>query len=262
MPYQNILFDITDNVALITINRPDDANALTRELAGELFDAAVRCSNDAKIRAVVLTGSGKMFCAGGDLKDFDAHADDIGAHVTHTATLLHNAEIRFNTMDAPLVIAINGTAAGGGFSLSLCGDYAIAADHAKFVSAYTASGLSPDGSSSYFLAKHVGLMRAKELILTNRVLSANEAVEWGLINQSVPGEDLMNSAMELALKFACGPTRAYGASKRLLLSAYNESLASQLDKEAVSIAKTLGTRDAQRGLKSFLNKQTPQFTGE
>ena len=140
------------------------------------------------VRAVVLTANGDMFCAGGDLKLFNQQDDGLPAFLTHTATMMHNGIIRFQYMDAPVVIAVNGTAAGAGFSMALSGDYVIAAEEAKFVSAYTASGLTPDGSSTYFIAKHVGLMRAKELALTNRVLSAQEAVDWGIASKVVARE--------------------------------------------------------------------------
>ena len=126
----------------------------------------------------------------------------------------------FQRMDAPLVIAVNGTAAGAGFSLALSGDYILANPEAKFVSAYTASGLTPDGSSTYFLAKHVGLLRAKELVLTNRVLAADEALSWGIVSRVVANEELMTEANKLATNFAAGPTRAYGGSKRLLMSCF------------------------------------------
>ncbi|MCZ6590205.1 MAG: enoyl-CoA hydratase-related protein, partial [Alphaproteobacteria bacterium] len=169
---------------------------------------------------------------------------------------------RFSRMDAPLVMAVNGTAAGGGFSLALAGDYVIAADSAKFISAYTASGLTPDGSSTYYLAKHVGLLRAKELILTNRLLSAEEACAWGLVSKVVPGDQLMDEAMATARAFATGPTRAYGIAKNLLTTAYSEALEAQLDAESRGIAVTMGSRDGRHGIESFLNKKKPEFTGE
>ncbi|MCZ6512237.1 MAG: enoyl-CoA hydratase/isomerase family protein, partial [Alphaproteobacteria bacterium] len=186
MSYQHIIFDVADNIGVITLNRPDDANAIHKPMVEELLDIALRCYRDREIRAVILTGSGKMFCGGGDLKTFHDLGDDAADYVDQTATVLHHAISRFSRMDAPLVMAVNGTAAGGGFSLALAGDYVIAADSAKFISAYTASGLTPDGSSTYYLAKHVGLLRAKELILTNRLLSAEEACAWGLVSKVVP----------------------------------------------------------------------------
>ena len=262
MSYEYILFDVTDNVAVITLNRPDDANAIHKPMVEELLDIALRCYRDRAIRAAVLTGAGRMFCGGGDLKTFNDLGDGAANYVDQTATVLHHAISRFSRMDAPLVMAVNGSAAGGGFSLALAGDYVIAADSAKFISAYTASGLTPDGSSTYYLAKHVGLLRAKELILTNRLLSAEEACAWGLVNKVVPDDQLMDEAMTTARTFAAGPTKAFGIAKNLLTTAYSESLEAQLDAEGRGIATTMSSRDGRHGLDSFLNKEKPEFTGE
>lgn len=262
MSYDTITFEATDGIAVITLNRPDDANALDRTMANELFAAAVRCDTQHDIRAVVVTGKGKMFCAGGDLKAFGAQDDNLPAYLTETATALHNTVSRFNNMEPPVLMALNGTAAGGGFSLALSGDFIIAGDSAKLVSAYTASGLTPDGSSTYFLAKHIGLLRAKELILTNRVLTAEEALNWGLVSKVVPTATLMDETMSMAAHFAAGATKAYGAAKQLLLRAYSESLEAQLEAESRSIVAMSRTHDGQHGLDAFLNKRKPTFKGE
>ena len=262
MSYQHILFDVSENIGVITLNRPDDANAIHKPMVEELLDIALRCYREADIRAVVLTGAGKMFCGGGDLKTFNSLGDDAANYVDQTATVLHHAISRFSRMAAPVVMAVNGTAAGGGFSLALAGDYVIAADSAKFISAYTASGLTPDGSSTYYLAKHIGLLRAKEMILTNRLLSAEEACDWGLVSKVVPDDQLMDEAMGQARAFAAGPTKAFGIAKNLLTTAYSESLEAQLDAESRGIATTMSSRDGRHGLESFLNKKKPEFTGE
>ena len=183
-------------------------------------------------------------------------------YLMETASSLHNAIIRFQQMDPPVVMAINGTAAGAGFSIALSGDYVFAAEGVKYVSAYTASGLTPDGSSTYFLAKHVGLLRAKELALTNRVLTAEEALEWGMVNKVVPADQLMSEAKKLARSFAAGPTKAFGQTKRLLLSAYQAALEAQLDCESRCIVAMSRTDDGRHGIDSFANKQKPKFTGQ
>lgn len=261
MKFETILFDVADNIAVITLNRPDEANALTQKLAQEMFEASVECATNDDIRAVVVTGAGKLFCGGGDLNEFDQNMERGEAHLLHVATMLHAALIRFSKMDAPVIMAVNGTAGGGGFSLALAGDYIIAADRAKFVSAYTASALTPDGSSTYFLAKYVGLLRAKELMLTNRVLTAHEAMDWGLVNRVVDGDHLMEEAMTLARQFANGPTKAYGGTKRLLLTAFSESIDGQLDRESQSIGSMMNTVDGPAGVQAFLHKKKPEFTG-
>lgn len=262
MSHEHINFDISESIGVITLNRPDDANAIHRPMVEELTEIAMRCYRDAAIRAVVLTGAGKMFCGGGDLQAFYDQGDAVPDYVDQTATLLHLAISRFSRMDAPLVMAVNGTAAGGGFSLALAGDYVIAADTAKFIAAYTASGLTPDGSSTYHLAKHIGLLRAKELILTNRLLSAEEACDWGLVSKVVAADQLMHEAMALARRFAAGPTKAYGGAKNLLLTAYSETLEAQLDAESRGIAVSMGNRDGRHGVDSFLHKEKPDYTGE
>lgn len=260
MTYQTLLWQYQDGVVEITMNRPDSANALNAQMADELFEAACRCEAEGA-RAIILTGTGKMFNAGGDLAEFAAAADQ-SAHVTRMASMLHMALARLAHQNAPVITAVNGAAGGGGFSLALAGDIILASERAKFVSAYTASGLTPDGSSSYFLAKYVGLLRAKELMLTNRVLSAAEALEWGLVTRVLPGDDLMSEARALAARFAQGPTQAYGGVKRLLDTAYSAGLESQLDKETRSIAAMMRTHDGPHGIDSFLAKQTPVFKGE
>ncbi len=198
MTYDFITFEIKDGVGLICLNRPDDGNAITLEMAGEMLDVAIRCAEDPEIRAVVLTGRGRMFCAGGDLKTFAAQGEKVSFYMERVVQAFHSAISRFNRMDAPLVGAINGTAAGGGLSLALVPDIAVAGESAKFTVAYTKVGLTLDGGSSYYLARLVGLRRAKEMALLNPVLSARQALEWGLINRVVADEQVLPTALEIA----------------------------------------------------------------
>lgn len=262
MTYKTLRFEVEDAVARITLSRPDDANALDLAMAEELYDIALRCDHGGEIRAVLLTGEGRMFCAGGDLKSFGNKGPEGPALVSRMATVLHNALVRFGQMDAPLVVAVNGSAAGAGFSMVLAGDYVIAAEEAKFLSAYTASGLSPDGGSTYHLAKHVGLLRAKELALTNRVLSAAEALDWGLVSRVVPAAALAEESLAQAKRFAAGPTRAFGRTKQLLLRAYDEAYETQLEAESRGIAAMIATEDGQHGVASFLAKEKPRYKGK
>lgn len=209
---------------------------------------------------MIITGTGRFFCAGGDINEF-AEAADKAHHVTKMATVLHTALSRFSHLDAPVIMAVNGPAGGGGLSLALSGDIIMSATSAKFVSAYTKSALSPDGSSTYFLAKHVGLLRAKELMLTNRVLTAQEALSWGMVTRVVPDAALIAEARNLAKEMATGPTKAFGAVKSLLESAYAESFETQLDKETRAIASMMRTHDAKEGITAFLAKRAPEFRG-
>jgi len=261
MTYETLTLDVADGVATITLNRPEAVNAMNRTMMLDLFAVARRCDADDAIRAVVMTGSGKMFCAGGDLKDFAAQGDDMPAYITELATYLHAAVTRFQRMDAPLVIAVNGMAAGGGLSLVASGDIVIASDDAAFTCAYTNAGITPDGSSTYFLAKHVGLLRAKELVLTNRRLSAQEALDWGLVTRVVPGDQLLSEARALAAQLAEGPTKAFGGAKRLLLSAYSGTLETQLEDESASITKQVKDHDGREGIEAFAARRKPDFKG-
>lgn len=262
MAYNSINFEIQDGVGLIRLNRPNEGNALIPEMACELLDAANRCDDDPEIRAVVLTGNGKMFCAGGDLKAFAAQGENVSRYTREITLAFHAAISRFNGMDAPVIGAINGTAAGGGFSLALTSDIAIAAESAKFTMAYTRAGLTPDGSSSYFLSRIVGLRRAKEMALLNTVLSAKQAMEWGLVNQVVADDQLLTVALDIAHQLAKGPTKSYGLTKRLILCGATESLESQMEHEARAIAAMAGSADGREGIDAFIAKRSPEFHGK
>ena len=262
MSYNSITFAVEKGVGLICLNRPNHGNALIPEMARELLHAANRCEEDSEVRAVVLTGRGKMFCAGGDLKAFAAQGENISPYTKDITLPFHAAISRFNWMDPPVIGAINGTAAGGGFSLALTTDIAIAAESAKFTMAYTRAGLTPDGSSSYFLARMIGLRRAKEMALLNPVLSARKAMEWGLVNQVVADDQVLTVALDIAHQLATGPTRAFGEAKRLILSGVTDSLESQMEKEARTIAMITDSLDSREGIDAFIKKRTPDFHGK
>jgi 2-(1,2-epoxy-1,2-dihydrophenyl)acetyl-CoA isomerase len=165
-------------------------------------------------------------------------------------------------MDAPLIVAVNGTAAGAGFSVAISGDLVLAAESAKFAMAYTAAGLSPDGSSSFFLPRIVGMRRAQELMLTNRRLTAAEALEWGLVSQVVPDAELAKASTALAKQLAQGPTRAFGVVKKLLATSFQESLETQMELEARGISAMAGSVDGREGIDAFLSKRAAKFSGE
>lgn len=263
MGYQAIEFDIRDNVAWITLNRPAAFNAINLQAVKELCEVANLCGSGNAVRAAVLTGSGeKAFCAGGDVADFAANAHRIEALVKEMTGYLHMAVSRFAWMRAPLIGAINGVAAGGGFSLALACDLAIAADHATFSSAYTRIGFTPDGSSTFFLSRLLGRRRAMELFLTNRSLSAQEALDWGLVNRVVAGQDLMAEAGKLAAQLANGPTRAHGGIKKLLQMAPTDTLESQMERETRFIAEMGSSADGLEGVKAFVEKRKPKFAGD
>ncbi|MAI49810.1 MAG: enoyl-CoA hydratase [Rhodospirillaceae bacterium] len=259
--YETLSFDVDAGVARIGLNRPDAANAFNPALCRDLFDAAIACDERDDIRAVLLTGEGSMFSAGGDIKFFESQGVELGAVLKKITGLLHAAIGRMSHMDAPVVGAINGMAAGAGFSLAAACDIAIAGRSAQFTMAYTAAGLSPDGSSTWFLPRLIGLRRARELMLTNRILSAEEAQQMGIIDRVVTDSDLETEAMAQAKAFAAGPTRAFGATKRLLQDTWTSGLETQMDRETRSISDLTRTCDAREGIHAFVNKRKPSFKG-
>jgi 2-(1,2-epoxy-1,2-dihydrophenyl)acetyl-CoA isomerase len=261
MEYETLLFDVKDRVAKIVLNRPEAANVIDKTLAQELMQAAIRCDEEAEIRAVLLTGSGRFFSAGGDLKAFAAGGEAISAGIKELTVYLHAAISRLARMDAPVVVAVNGTAAGGGMSLAVAGDLVVAAESAKFTMAYTAAGLSPDGSATYFLPRLIGLRRSQELMLTNRRLSASEALEWGLVSRVVPDADLLAEAEALARSLGQGPTRALGMVKTLLHGSFAGTLETQMELEARGIAAMAASADGQEGIRAFVEKRKPKFVG-
>jgi 2-(1,2-epoxy-1,2-dihydrophenyl)acetyl-CoA isomerase len=262
MAYQYITLEQAHHVATLTLNRPDAYNALDLGLGRELFQAAIELDEDPDVRCVVITGSGKAFCAGGDVKSFVDNLGRIGVHIKELTTYLHGAISRLCRSDKPVIMAVNGVAAGGGFSLALSGDLVIAAESARFTMAYSRIAATPDGSSSYFLPRLVGLRRAMELYFTNRPLTAREALEWGMITRVVPDAELASSVAALARELAQGPSKAFGAAKRLFHQSTWESLETQMELEAQAIAASGHTEDFRAGVTAFADKKpAPTFRG-
>lgn len=261
MGYQTLSFEVSDGVATIILDRPNSMNAMSPQMGAELHDAALEIDANQDIRAVVLTGAGKVFCAGGDLGEFAAAGDGARTLIMKMTGDLHLALSRLARNAAPVIAAVNGTAAGAGFSLLMAADLAIAAESAVMTMAYTNAGLSPDGSSTYYMPRKIGDRRARELMLTNRVLNAREALDWGVVNQVVADADVLDAAHKLAQKLAQGPTQAFGQVKALLDGSFDHSLESQMELEARAIAGLVGGPDGQEGLHAFLDKRKPQFSG-
>ncbi len=262
MSYETIIFKVDEGVATITLNRPAAANGMNLALMRELADLAIRCDEDPRIRAVVLTGAGRFFSAGGDMKEFASAGEAAGLLIKEMTMYFHAAVSRLSRMDAPVVAAVNGMAAGAGFSLAAACDLAIAAESATFLSAYTAAALSPDGGSTYFVPRLVGMRRAVDLMLTNRRLTAAEALDWGMVNEVVADDEVVARAIEVAAGLAVGPTVAYGAVKRLLHASLGSSLETQMEFEARSIADMTRTHDGREGIASFVEKRPAEFAGE
>ena len=259
--YETLTYEIDDGVGVVTLNRPDAANAMSPLCAKEINDVSRVIEGDAQVRAVVITGAGKMFCAGGDLSAFAAAGEGARALILEMTGDLHLGLSRLARMAAPVIGAVNGTAAGAGFSLAMACDLAIAAESAVFTMAYTRAGLSPDGSSTFYMPRKIGDRRTRELMLTNRVLSAAEALDWGIVNQVVADAEVLPAALKLAKDLARGPTAAYGQVKALLNASFDNGLETQMELEARAIAALVGSDDGQEGIHAFLAKRKPEFTG-
>ena len=246
-------------VALVTLNRPESGNALNLQVAMDLLAAAMTCARNAAVRAVVLSGAGRHFCFGGDLRAFGTHApgDD---YVRELTTYLHAAISQFVRMDAPVIAAVNGTAAGAGVGLVAMADLALCGHSSKFNLAYTQAGLTPDAGTTFLLPRTLGLKRSMELLLLNRSLTSAEALEWGLVNDVVPDEQLLSRTLETAEKLAQGANGAFGATKRLIAHSIG-ALESQMVLESETIARHAVGAEGREGVSAFLEKRKPRFPG-
>lgn len=261
MGYETIKLERAVGVATLTLNRPDAFNALNLALGRELFSAVLELDEDPGVRCIVITGAGKAFCGGGDVKDFADALPRIGVLIKELTTYVHGAVSRLVRTPKPVLTAVNGVAAGGGLSLAMAGDLVLAAESARFTMAYSRIAATPDGSSSYWLPRLVGLRRAIELFYTNRVLTAREALEWGLVTRVVPDGELAGATRKLAEELAQGPTLALGRGKLLLHASTTESLETQMELESQSIAQSGHTEDFAEGVRAFTAKRPPTFRG-
>ncbi|NNC81852.1 MAG: enoyl-CoA hydratase [Acidimicrobiales bacterium] len=257
--FETIRLDEMDNrVFELVLARPP-ANALSKQMAFELRQAASWLAGTGAARAVVLRGEGKVFFGGGDLAELSSGGDMTPSNLNEMTIDFHGAIHRLATMDAPVVTGVTGTAGGAGVSTVAASDLVVAGESARFVMAYTAAGLTPDGTSTFFLSRVVGLRRATEMVLTNRMLSATEALGWGLINRVVPDDVVVAEARALAAKLAEGPTHAYGGAKRLLIAGASSALAEAMERESYAIAQQSVHPEAVEGMDAFLNKRKPSF---
>jgi len=253
-----VLVEIREEVALVTLNRADASNTIDMALARELLAAAIQCETHATVRAVVLTGAGKNFCFGGDLRGMVAGGQAVDAYLRELTSYLHSAISHFVRMDAPVVAAVNGTAAGAGVGLVAMADLAVSAAGAKFSLAYTGVGLTPDGSTSFLLPRLIGARRAMELILLNRVLTSEEALGWGLVNRVVADGEAVDEAMAIARKLAAGPKGAFGKAKRLVARSLGP-LEHHLALESQTIAAQAASSEGHEGIRAFLEKRNARY---
>jgi 2-(1,2-epoxy-1,2-dihydrophenyl)acetyl-CoA isomerase len=254
-----VALDVSDGIARLTLDRPDARNTISLEVARDLHHATEELAANESVRAVLLSGRGDTFCAGGDLKSFHA-AKDMASHIHEVTSYLHPAIENLDHLHAPIVAAVRGAAAGAGLGLACVADIVLASTTARFVSAYTKIGLTPDGSTSWWLPRLVGLRRALELTLTNRVLDAEEASVWGLVTRVVDDEQLDKEAETLVAELASGPTGAFAGARRLIRdSLQRDDIAAQLTAEQDVIVDAAETDDAREGISAFLEKRAPRF---
>jgi 2-(1,2-epoxy-1,2-dihydrophenyl)acetyl-CoA isomerase len=257
--FKDIIFETEDCVATLTLNRPDALNALTFEMMYEVQEALARVEADHSIRALILTGAGRGFCSGQDLRN--RPPADGADKVQAVMDCYFRAMDGLRKLRVPLIVAVNGTAAGAGFSFALTGDIIMAARSAKFIQVFSRIGLIPDMGSTYLLPKVVGRTRALKIMLTNEPIMAETALEWGLISDCVADDDLMPMARDLAAKLAKGPTRALVATRAMVDEAEANDFETHVRRE-LEVQMVIGeTADAKEGIAAFVEKRQAVFTG-
>lgn len=267
MTENTVLYSTTGAVAMITLNRPQALNSFTRQMHNELWLALDRLEADHAIRACVITGAGRAFCAGADLAEFDLEPGPDLVRRADPGPLIDQAfnptVRRLQALRVPTVAAVNGVAAGAGVSLAMTCDLAVAASHASFIQAFSKIGLVPDAGGSWFLIKRLGLARALGAAMLGDKMSAKDAQEFGMIwDVAGEGEDCVGAAMKLAARLAEMPTRALVATRQLLRAAASNDLDQQLDLERDTQSELGKTHDYIEGVTAFREKRAPKFEGK
>ncbi len=259
--FQAIQLTIDKQVAWVTLNRPDARNAINDEMREELLAVLNDARTNAGVRAVVLTGSGKGFCTGADLSRQGAGPTGPGAAREMMRTRSQRLIRAIWELEKPVIAAVNGVAAGLGAHLAFACDLIIAAAEARFIEVFVRRGIAIDAGGAYLLARLIGLAKAKELVFFGDDLAADEALRIGLVNKVVPGAELLQATREWAERLARGPTVAIGMSKRLLNRSLDSDIETALEEEALVQSLVTQSEDTQEGLKAFVERRTPVFTG-
>lgn len=258
--YQTILTTLSGGVFTITLNRPEVYNAFNEQLTSDLQDAFKEAAKNEQIRAVVITGAGKAFCSGQDLKD--APSGSGKRSLRDSLERRYNPLIRaIRKLPKPVIASVNGVAAGAGASLALACDFRIMADSAKLIEVFVRIGLVPDSGSSWFLVKNCGVAKAFELAATGEDIPAQKAVELSLANKAVPVADLESETLKIAQTFANGPTKAYGYIKHMMDRSAAVSLDEALDYEVFMQEAAGRTEDYSNAVKAFAEKRKPEYLG-
>jgi 2-(1,2-epoxy-1,2-dihydrophenyl)acetyl-CoA isomerase len=257
-----VRYAVDQGVATIQLDRPEAGNAIDLALVEDFYEAVFRAGDDPAVRAVLLSGAGRSLSTGGDLAMLAAlEKGELAGRLRQMIDLYHLALDRLTRIDAPVVCAVRGAAAGGGLGLLHAADVVIAAEDSKFALGYAALGLPSDGGNTWFLPRLVGLRRAQQLMLLNRVLTAPEALDWGLVTELAPAEEVEARAHQLAIRLAAGPTLAFGRMKRLLRDSWTNDLSGQLSAETTQMAEAGASDDAAEGIAAFMAKRRPAFHG-
>lgn len=257
-----VIEELRDGVLQVTLNRPDKLNAFNEEMHLAFRAALQRAHDDADVRCVLITGAGRAFCAGQDLGDRDPRTMDGPPDLGHTLETFYNPALRLiRSLQKPIIVAVNGVAAGAGANIALACDIVLAAKSAKFIQAFAKIGLTPDAGGSWSLSRLLGEARAKGLALTAEPLPAERAADWGLIWKAVDDDALMDEATKLAAQFAAGPTRGLGLTKLSIQTAATNSFDAQLDHERDTQRQAGRTADYAEGVMAFLDKRQPEFKG-
>lgn len=259
MDYQAILYEKNDGVAIVTLNNPNELNALVQSVTDDLSHVLKEIADDDEVKVMILTGAGRAFCAGGDINRFNEGFD----HVSGVGYVddFHSLCKRLIHLKKPTIAMVNGPAVGAGFSLALMCDMSIASDKAKIGSAFINMGLIPDLANTYYLPRVVGVQKAKELFFTGRTLDAEEALSLGLFNKVVAHEKLVEETMALASKLAKGPSLAIAHTKRMVNMGLDVDLRTLLEIESFVQSSCLISEDSKNAVEAFLNKEKATFKG-
>ncbi|PTL58404.1 enoyl-CoA hydratase/isomerase family protein [Paraconexibacter algicola] len=256
-----VLLEVRDGVAHLTLNRPEQSNALNATLLEQLLEIVGRLRGDRDVRVVLLTGAGKNFCGGGDVVEFASKGEQLPDHLVVLTEQLGRIAAGLVGLDVPVIAAIQGAATGGGgLGLACAADIVVAGESARFMVAATRVGMAPDAGMTFTLPRLVGLRGALDLALTNPLLSAAEAKELGLVGRVVPDDALADEALALATKLARGPRDSQAETKRLMWAGAGAAFGAVLDDEAATVSRLSGSADAREGLAAVIERRRPEFS--